>query len=131
MTVRSVIGDDASVSYEASSKALSPGMVLGKNALIKTGHAKVEVMDSYENVFRLDINSQFCLESTIKGVVPVCYGSVHFEPSNIDIQTKYKYYTSYWTGKDTAITIEALTTDTDIYYTYDKSIKIFEYNELN
>ena len=130
VTVRSVIGDDARVSYEASSKALSPGMVLGKNALIKTGHAKVEVMDSYENVFRLDINSQFCLESTIKGVVPVCYGSVHFEPSNIDIQAKYKYYTSCWTGKSAAITIEALTTDTDIYYTYDKSVEVFEYDEF-
>ncbi|MEZ7637280.1 hypothetical protein O3614_00995 [Streptococcus parasanguinis] len=129
-TVRSVTGSGATVSYEAKLQQLLPGMILGKNALVTTGNSKVEIMDSYENLFRLDNNSQFCLESTIKGVVPVYFGRVHFEPSYLDIQAQHKYCTSCWTGKSSSVTIEALSNDTDVYYSYERPLEVFEYDEF-
>ncbi|VTS24410.1 hypothetical protein [Streptococcus pseudoporcinus] len=104
-------------------------MVLGADALVDTNSSFVEIIDSYQNIYRLAPESQFCLELTIKGVVPVHFGHVHVIPSHQTIEAGAKYRTSCWTGKN-QVTIECIANNIDTYYSYDKSVEVFEFDEF-
>lgn len=57
--------------YQDEVYSLEAGMILGADALVDTNNSFVEIADSYENIYRLAPESQFCLEMTVKGVIPV------------------------------------------------------------
>ena len=96
--VRYVSGSDATVRYQDEVYSLEAGMILGADALVDTNNSFVEITDSYENIYRLAPESQFCLEMTVKGVIPVHFGHVHVIPSYQTIEAGAKYRTSCYTG---------------------------------
>lgn len=127
--VRSVKGTDAVVSYESEEFELSQGMILGENALVDTNNSLVEISDSYGNLYRLGKESQFCIEMTIQGLIPVYFGQVHFEPLNFAIEAQHKYRTSCFTRNNVPLTVEAIAPNIDVYYSYDQPVEVFEYDE--
>lgn len=127
--VRYVSGNDATVKYQNEIYSLEMGMIIGADALVDTNNSFVEITDSYENSYRLAPESQFCLELTIKGVVPVYFGHVHILPSQHKIHAGSKYRTSCWMWHG-PVTIEIIANNIDTYYSYDKSVEIFEFDEF-
>ncbi|HEL2468079.1 hypothetical protein [Streptococcus suis] len=127
--VRYVSSSDATVRYHDEVYSLEAGMILGADALVDTNNSFVEITDSYENIYRLAPESQFCLEMTVKGVIPVHFGHVHVIPSYQTIEAGGKYRTSCYTGRN-QVTIEIVANNIDVYYSYDKPVEVFEFDEL-
>lgn len=127
--VKHISGDDATIRYKDSTQKLEAGMILGSDALVDTNNSFVEISDSFDNIYRLAPESQFCLELTVKGIVPVHFGHVHIIPSQQTIEAGSKYRTSCWTGF-AQVTIEIIANNLDAYYSYDKPVEVFEYDEF-
>ena len=127
--VRYVSGNDATVKYQEEICPLEVGMILGADALVDTNTSFIEITDSYENIYRLAPESQFCLEMTIKGVIPVHFGHVHIIPSYHTIEAGAKYRTSCYTALN-QVTIEIVANNIDVYYSYDKPVEVFEFDEV-
>lgn len=127
--VRYVSGNDATINYQGKMHSLEKGMLLGADVLVDTNHSFVEIVDSCEMVYRLAPKSQFCLEMTIKGVIPVYFGYVHVIPSHQIIDSFSKYRTSCYIGCS-QVTVEIVANDIDVYYSYDQSVEVFEFDEL-
>lgn len=70
----------ACILYGKGSYILTAGTVIGANALLKTTNAKVEIVSTIGDIIRLDVNSEFCIEHTLEGSVPVYYGKVMTMP---------------------------------------------------
>lgn len=106
---------------------LKNGMLIGENALIKTNNSRVSVESLNNEIYRMLPNSEFCLERTIRGVVPVYYGNIYVSTGDT-IYGYSKYRTSCWTGK-THCTIESISNNSDVYYSYMEPVEIHEYDE--
>lgn len=108
---------------------LKVGMIIGENALIKTNNSRVEIESLNKDLYRMLSNSEFCLERTIHGIVPVYYGNVYVN-SNNKIYSYGKYRTSCWIGNFASLyTVENTSANSDTYYSYTEPVEIYEYDE--
>lgn len=116
-----IIGDEEIMATE--------GMILGTNAILKTDGAEVELKTVDDSVFRLIGKSEFCLESTMSGIIPVVYGNVFYKQSGSFIKSYWKYRTSCYVGKSDSYIIERIDEKQDIYYNLSEELNIYEYDE--
>ncbi len=107
-------------------KQLKVGDILTDICHIKTNSHRVEIESSDGTLFRLGQNSEFSIEKTEEGIVPVYYGEVYVEAR--DQQPTHKYYTSCWC-ESTTIFIDNVSDHEDCYYTLDFPATIYEYDE--
>lgn len=128
LIVRSVNGQGAIAKYKDNVFALTPGTIIGKDVIIESKSALIEVADYNNNIYRLNRNSQLCIESTIEGTAVVYYGCVHYHPAIVASGGKSKYRTSCWVNKS-PVTIEAIAEDVDVYYSYESPVEVYEYDE--
>lgn len=60
---------------------LKSGVAISEGGLLETNNQRIEIRASSGITFRLDKNSEFSIERTIAGVVPVYYGRfISLEP---------------------------------------------------
>ena len=119
----------ASVETNEGVESLSLGTLIGINAIIRTNSSVNEMKDIFDNCFRICENSEFVLEQTIEGIVPVVYGNVMFIPKVGEYTAyKVKYRTSCYTGSLKQY-IQMLSPTSDIYYSFEEPIEIYEYDE--
>lgn len=120
-------GNAPTISFSnGQEQKLKVGDILTDICHIKTNSHRVEITSSNGTLFRLGLNSEFSIEKTIEGVVPVYYGEVYVEAR--DQQPTHKYYTSCWC-ESTTIFIDNISDHEDYYYTLDFPATIYEYDE--
>lgn len=120
----------ATICYENNEYFLEEGTIVGANAIIKTNGVDVEIRNSGDEVIRLVGMSDFCLESTVEGFMPVVYGNVYCSCDEKKGQAAHvKYRTSCWTKHETPIMVERIDNTRDVYYAGYKSLLIYEYDE--
>ncbi|QTJ32166.1 hypothetical protein [Dolosigranulum pigrum] len=138
--VTSVLGGIAKVEIDNRVEELLPGTMIGVDAIVRTGESYVEIRNSYNQIFRLAPDSEFCLENTIEGIVPVYYGDVQFTSltTNEVVMSGGKYRTSCWTGPAPTgmassynkFTIERINYKEDMYYSFEQPYTVYEYDEI-
>ena len=129
--VTHVSGTNATVETKEGTQTLRAGVLLGKNALVRTNGDCVEITNSSDAKFRLKNRSEFCLELTVGGILPVVYGSVAYLPGIATVplsEATHKYRTSCYTGSYPQI-IEMVSRTVDAYYALEKGYDIIEYDE--
>lgn len=88
-------------------------------------------MSAIGDIIRLDVNSEFRIEYTREGAVPVFYGSVMVFPiNNKEYVSHGKYLTSCRTVcPDGDYFIENIDETTDRYYSFEGAYDVYEYDE--
>lgn len=121
----------ACILYGKDTYVLTAGTVIGANALLKTNNAKVEIVSTVGDIIRLDENSEFCIEHTVEGLVPVCYGTVMTMPISNKGSGCIKYRTSCWHSvhANSNYFIENIDETTDRYYSFEGAYDVYEYDE--
>ena len=111
---------------------IESGITISEGGLLETNNQRVEVRASSGITFRLDKNSEFSIERTIAGVVPVYYGKVYiFGTSNNEFVDGGKYRTSCYNDIKRGINllIMNICDNVDAYYGLDEETVIYEYDE--
>ncbi|UWI43122.1 hypothetical protein [Lactobacillus paragasseri] len=111
---------------------IESGITISEGGLLETNNQRVEVRASSGITFRLDKNSEFSIERTIAGVVPVYYGKVYiFGTSNNEFVDGGKYRTSCYNDIKRGINllIMNICDNVDAYYGLDEEAVIYEYDE--
>lgn len=111
---------------------LRSGMAISEGGLLETNNQRLEIRASSGITFRLDKNSEFSIERTIAGVVPVYYGKAYiFGTSNNEFVDGGKYRTSCYNDIKPGINllIMNVSDDVDAYYGLDEETVIYEYDE--
>lgn len=125
-----ISGNSATVTYNNEIHPLKEGTIIGANTIIKTNFSKIEICSQNNETYRLNENSEFCIENTIEGLKPVYYGNVYYKCNKLNITNgSGKYRTSCWFDVTTSLLIERINHYSDIYYTLDEPLEIYEYDE--
>lgn len=56
---------------------LKVGMLIYQTQLINTHSSHVEIISSINQLYRLGKESEFCIENTAEGMIPVVFGKVY------------------------------------------------------
>lgn len=120
----------AKVLYNDIELEAKAGMVLGLNAILKTNGSDIELTSPRGSVFRLMGRSEFCIENTVEGVIPVVYGNVLYRKGKNEIYDMHiKYRTSCFCNETSTIIAQKIDNTSDLYYTMEEPLTIYEYNE--
>lgn len=108
------------------------GASINEGGLLKTNSQKVEIRSNTGFIYRLAPKSEFSIENTIAGLVPVYYGTVYiFGLAKSEFINGGKYRTSCYTQtRPTSLLISNIKNDIDVYYTLDYGTEIYEYDEM-
>lgn len=109
---------------------LKVGMLIYETQLINTHSSHVEIISSINQLYRLGTESEFCIENTAEGMIPVVFGKVYrkFLRSVPEFISGGKYRTSCWNGMEETAVLN-LNEKEDEYYSFENSVNIYEYDE--
>lgn len=120
----------AKVYTESEEYDVVEGMILGTNALLKTNGADVELIGADNTALRLTGMSEFCVENTVEGVRPVVYGNVLYKKGDNTIRGAHiKIRSNCWSGHIMRFVTERINNKSDLYYTLEEPLTIYEYDE--
>lgn len=110
---------------------LNSGQLIGLNDLILSNDSRIEIRNSTGLIFRLGTHSEFSLEQTVNGIVPIYFGSVYKTRfSGIPtVMCSGKYRTSCYTQCMNTLFTENISSNKDIFYGMSDDIHIWEYDE--
>ena len=117
----------ATVQVDNEKIILKSGMLIYENQLIETNSSRVELR-SKAAMYRLERNSEFCIENTAEGMLPVYYGHVYVKPSPFYDNGKYRT-SCYMPDPSTDVLIMNVDDSEDVYYSLENEVKISEYDE--
>ncbi|MGV3489439.1 MAG: hypothetical protein ACO1OC_12775 [Tuberibacillus sp.] len=122
-------GSGAEVNNDGLYSPLVTGRVLDVHEKIVTLNSYVEIRDNNGMLFRLGPNSEFALEPTFSGIIPVYWGEVYVTPQNgLNIYAQQKYRTSCYFSPQ-ALYMENLDKNLDGFYALSEDVIIYEYDE--
>lgn len=81
-------------------------------------------------LYRLGTESEFCIENTAEGMLPVVFGKVYrkFLRGIPEFFSGGKYRTSCWNGMEETAILN-LDGTKDEYYSFENAVNIYEYDE--
>lgn len=109
---------------------LKVGTIIYEGQLISTNSSHVEIISSMNQLYRLGTESEFCIENTAEGVLPVVFGKVYrkFLRGIPEFISGGKYRTSCWNGMEETAILN-LDGTKDEYYSFENAVNIYEYDE--
>lgn len=121
---------EAKILYNKTEIDVTEGMVLGVNAILKTNGKDVELTSAGGSIIRLTEQSEFCIESSVDGIIPVLYGNVFYKEGKMEVYAGHvKYRTSCFCSRTSSIVAEKVNGNSDRYYTMEEPLTIYEYDE--
>lgn len=109
---------------------LKVGTIIYEGQLISTNSSHVEIISSMNQLYRLGTESEFCIENTAEGMLPVVFGKVYrkFLRGIPEFISGGKYRTSCWNGMEETAILN-LDGTKDEYYSFENAVNIYEYDE--
>lgn len=110
---------------------LVAGRVLEVNDKIVSLNSYLEIRDNNGLTFKLGPNSEFVLEPTFEGIIPVYWGEVYTTPQSngLSIFAQQKYRTSCFISPMASVYMENIEKNFDGFYALSEDVLIYEYDE--
>lgn len=108
------------------------GASVSEGGILFTNDHRVEIKSSSGITYRLAENSEFSIERTVAGVVPVYYGKVYisgYTPNKFIDGGKYRTSCYNSTTRPLDLVIMNYSENVDIYYSLEYEAEVHEYDE--